>query len=582
MVLIVVPMYIDVVPNRNSPPAVLLRESFREGREVRKRTLANLSALPMEQVELLRRSLKGERFYSIEQLFRVVRNTAHGHVEAVLGTIKRLGLDKIISAEASRQRDLVIGMIAERLIYPCSKLATVRQWHMTTLAEQLGVEDADEDDLYEAMDWLLERKERIEKKLAKRHLSDGSVVLYDVTSSYYEGRLCSLAQFGHNRDGKKGRKIIVYGMMTDRQGRPVAVDVYAGNTGDPSTVTDQVGKLRKQFGIEQVVLVGDRGLLTQTQIDRLRAYPGIGWISALRARQIRELADGGSLQFSLFDEQNLAEIRDPQYPGERLVVCYNPILAEERSRKRQALLEATEKSLEKIARQVARRNKKPMDKAAIGLKVGRVLHRYKMGKHFSISIQKGSFRYDRREESIRREEELDGIYVIRTSESVERFSAEDVVRKYKSLADVERAFRCLKGLDILVRPIRHWNDDRVRAHIFLCLLAYYVEWHMRKALAPLLFDDEEREQLRGQRDPVAPAKPSKSAKRKKSLKTTEDGFPVHSFDTLLAELGTRCRNLCQAKEDRSGATFSLLTEPTALQNKALQLLGLYPVNAKTE
>jgi len=573
-------MYIDVVPNRDSPPAILLRESFREGRKVRKRTLANLSALPMEQVELLRRSLKGERFYSIEQLFRVVRNIAHGHVEAVLGTIKRLGLEKIISPEASRQRDLVIGMIAERLIYPCSKLATVRQWHMTTLAEELGVEDADEDDLYEAMDWLLDRKERIEKKLAKRHLSDGSVVLYDVTSSYYEGRLCSLAQFGHNRDGKKGRKIIVYGMMTDRQGRPVAVDVYAGNTGDPSTVTDQVGKLRKQFGIEQVVLVGDRGLLTQTQIDRLRAYPGIGWISALRARQIRELADGGGLQFSLFDEQNLAEIRDPQYPGERLVVCYNPILAEERSRKRQALLEATEKTLEKIARQVARRNKKPMDKAAIGLKVGRVLHCYKMGKHFSISIQKGSFRYDRREESIRREEELDGIYVIRTSESVERFSAEDVVRKYKSLADVERAFRCLKGLDILVRPIRHRNEDRVRAHIFLCLLAYYVEWHMRKALAPLLFDDEEREQLRRQRDPVAPAKPSKSAKRKKTLKKTEDGFPVHSFDTLLAELGTRCRNLCQAKEDHSGATFAMLTEPSPLQKKALHLLGLYPVNGR--
>lgn len=575
-------MYIDVVPNRNSPPAVLLRESFREGRKVRKRTLANLSALPMEQVELLRRSLKGERFYSIEQLFRVVRNIAHGHVEAVLGTIKRLGLDRIISSEASRQRDLVIGMIAERLIYPCSKLATVRQWHTTTLADQLGVEDADEDDLYEAMDWLLERKERIEKKLAKRHLADGSVVLYDVTSSYYEGHLCSLAQFGHNRDGKKGRTIIVYGVMTDRQGRPVAVDVYAGDTGDPSTVVDQVGKLRKQFGIEQVVLVGDRGLLTQTQIDRLRACPGIGWISALRSRQIRELADAGNLQFSLFDEQNLAEIRDPQYPGERLVVCYNPILAEERRRKRQALLEATEKSLEKIVRQVARRNKKPMGKAAIGLKVGRVLHRYKVGKHFSISIQKGSFCYHRREESIRREEELDGIYVIRTSEPVERFSAEEVVRKYKSLAEVERAFRCLKGLDILVRPIRHWNDDRVRAHIFLCLLAYYVEWHMRKALAPLLFDDEEREELRRQRDPVAPAKPSKSAKSKKRQKTTEDGFPVHSFDTLLAELGTRCRNLCRAKKDPSGATFSMLTEPTPLQKKALQLLCLYPVNGKIE
>jgi hypothetical protein len=552
----------------------LLRRSYREGGTVKHDTLGNLSHLPLETIDLIRRSLAGETFVSTKDRFAIERNLPHGHVEAVLGTIKKLGLDGLISSTVSWERSLVVGMIAARLLFPCSKLATVRRWCSTTLAEELDVVDATEDDLYEAMDWLLVRQGRIEKKLAKRHLQEGAVVLYDVTSSYYEGRRCSLAQFGHNRDGKKGRKIIVYGVMTDMEGRPVGLDVYPGHTGDPSTVADQAEKLVNWFGLKHVVLVGDRGMLTQAQINKLQLRPGIGWISALRSDQIRQLADRGSIQMSLFDECNLAEIQDPQYPGERLVVCYNPLLAEERTRKREDLLEATEKALDKIALEARRRKRKPLGKAELGLKIGRVLHRHKMGKHFSLSIQEGSFTYKRREASIQRERELDGIYVIRTSEPTKRFSAEDVVRKYKSLSEVERVFRCLKGLDILVRPIRHWNDERVRAHIFICLLAYYVEWHMRKALRPLLFEDEERDGQKAHREPVAPAKASSSAQAKKASKMTVDGTPVHSFDSLLAELGTRCRNRCRIPMAPEQQTFHMLTEATNFQRKALGLLQL--------
>jgi len=552
----------------------LLRRSYREGGKVKHDTLGNLSHLPLETIDLIRRSLAGEKFVSTDDRFVIERNIPHGHVEAVLGTMRKLGLDRIISSTASRQRDLVLGMIAERLIHPCSKLATVRRWRSTSLAEELDLLDATEDDLYEAMDWLLARQGRIEKKLAKRHLEERAIVLYDVSSSYYEGRRCSLARFGHNRDKKKGRKIIVYGVMTDAEGRPVGLDVYPGDRGDSTTVTDQVEKLRNRFGLKQVVLVGDRGMLTQAQIDKLRKRPGIGWISALRAKQIRQLADSGSLQMSLFDEYDLAEIQDPQYPGERLVVCYNPLLAEERGRKRQELLEATEKGLDKISLEVSRRKRKPLDKAEMGLKIGRVLYRYKMGKHFSLSIKQGSFTYERRHESIQREEELDGIYVIRTSESARRFPPEDVVRTYKSLSEVERAFRSLKGMDILVRPIRHWNDDRVRAHIFICLLAYYVEWHMRKALRPLLFEDEQKDKDRKRRDPVAPAKPSPSVQAKKATKMAQDGTPLHSFDTLMAELGTRCRNRCRVPESTEEHTFYTVTQATDFQRKALSLLRL--------
>ena len=570
-------MYIETVPNRNSRPAILLREGWREGKKIRKRTIANLTNWPNEKVEALRRLLKGERMVGVTESFLIERSLPHGHVEAVVGTIKKIGLDKVISSQRCRARDLVVAMISERLLNPCSKLATTRLWHTSTLAEELEVADADEDELYDAMDWLLGRQKRIEKKLAARHLSEGDLVFYDVSSSYYEGRKCPLAFFGHDRDGKKGKLIIVYGLLTDREGRPVAVEVYPGNTGDPTTVPDQIDKLRNRFGFQRVVLVGDRGMLTQTQIDKLKEYPGIGWISALRFRAIRKLANDGNLQMSLFDEQNLAEISSAEFPGERLIACYNPLLAGERKRKREKLLAATEKELEKIVRQVARRTKTPLNKVEIGKKVGKVINRFKVGKHFKVVIEEGAFSFKRDEERIRRESELDGIYVIRTNESENRISAEDTVRSYKNLEKVESAFRCMKGLDLLIRPIFHRTEDHVKAHIFLCMLAYYVEWHMRQALAPLLFQDEKLDEHRRERDPVKPAQPSEFIKRKKTVRLTPDGFKIQSFRTLLAELATRCRNKCRLKHDHTGPAFYQVTEATHLQKRAFQLLGLFPV-----
>ena len=567
-------MYIERVPNRGSRPAILLRSGWREGGQIRKRTLANLTDWPLEKIEALRRLLKNEPLVSPREAFEVERTTPHGHVEAVLGTLRRLELDTRIASKPSRQRALVLGMIAEQVLHPCSKLAATRLWHTTTLAEELAIADADEDELYEAMDWLLARQARIEQKLAARHLAEGSQVLYDVSSSYYEGRTCPLAEFGHDRDGKHGKPIIVYGVLADREGRPIAVQVYPGHTGDPTTVPDQVKRLRERFGLEWVVLVGDRGMLTQTQIERLREHPGLGWISALRFEAVRRLADQGSLQLSLFDRPHLLEITSPDFPGERLIACYNPLLAEERRRKRQALLAATEDSLERIAREVARRTRTPLSAAEIGQKVGRVLHRYKMGKHFEREIAAGVFRSRRKEESIQREAALDGLYIVRTSEPAERLSADDAVRSYKNLAQVERIFRGLKGLELLIRPIRHREARRVRAHIFLCLLAYYVEWHMRQALAPLLFEDEQLASDRAKRHPVAKATPSVSAQRKKIERTTPDGWPVHSFRTLLAALATRCRNRCRVKSDPEGPTFEQITPPNPLQERALQLLGL--------
>jgi len=567
-------MYIDTVPNRNSPPAILLRESWREGKITRKRTVANITHWPPDQIEALRRVLKGDTLVEPKEAFEIERNLPHGHIAAVLGTIKQLQLDRIIASKRSRQRDLVVAMIAERLIHPCSKLATTRLWHTTTLAQQLAVEDADEEELYDALDWLLARQRGIEKRLAARHLCEGSLVLYDVTSSYYEGRCCPLACPGHDRDNQGGHSIIVYGVLTDEGGRPVAVQVYPGNTGDPTTVPDQVDKLRDRFGLARVVLVGDRGMLTETRIEKLKEHPGVGWISALRSTAVRQLADEGSLQMSLFDQKDLAEIRSAEFPGERLVACYNPLLAAQRRRKRQELLAATEKGLAAIAREVARRTKKPLTDGEIGQKVGRVINRFKMAKHFSVSIADGVFSYARKEESILREGHLDGIYVIRTSEPVQRITAEDTVRAYKSLAQVERAFRTFKGVDLLVRPIYHRTEDHVRAHILLCLLAYYVEWHMRRALAPILFDDEELPQQRKTRHPVKPAVASASAKSKKLLRRTPDGLEVHSFETLLVELGTHCRNLCRIKTDPNAPTFYQLTKPTALQAKAFELLRL--------
>ena len=552
----------------------LLRRSVRVGRQVKHETLGNLSHLPEPLIDLIRRSLAGESFVPAAEAFRGDRSLPHGHVEAVLGTLRRLGLDRLIAARRSRQRDLVVALIAERLLHPGSKLATTRCWHHSTLAQQLEVEDADENDLYQALDWLLGRQRRLENKLAQRHLEEGATVLYDVSSSYYEGQHCPLAAFGHSRDGKKGKPIIVYGVLCDRDGRPLAVDVYPGNTGDPATLPEQVEKLRQRFGLARVVLVGDRGLLTQTQIEHLQQHPGLGWISALRSAAIRQLVDDGHLQPSLFDERQLAEITSPDYPGERLIACYNPLLADQRRRKREELLAATEKELERIAAAVVRRKRKPLLAAEIGLKLGRVLNRYKVGKHFETKIAAGVFQWARREESIEREAALDGIYVIRTSEQPARLSAADTVRCYKSLAQVERAFRCWKGVDLRVRPIYHRIPDRVRAHIFVCLLAYYVEWHLRQALAPLLFEDEHLEADRRRRDPVAPAQPSAAARRKKATKRTAEGLPVQSFSTLLAELATRCQNTCRVASAAPQASFQQLTVPPPLQKRAFELLGL--------
>lgn len=502
----------------------------------------------------------------------VVRRRLYGLL-LIAAESGRLGLETLLASKPGRERDLVVAMIVERLLHPSSKLATTRLWHTTTAAEELNVADATEDDLYQALDWLLARQSRVEKKLAARHLPSGSLVLYDVSSSYYEGHTCPLARHGHDRDGKKGLPIIVCGLLTDSAGRPVAVDVYPGNTGDPTTIPGQVEKLRERFGLSRVVLVGDRGMLTEPQLDKLKQHPGLGWISALRGPAIRELVDGGSLQLSLFDQQNLAEISSPDYPGERLVACFNPLLAEERRRKRQELIEATEKKLNRIAAEVNRRKQKILSAAEIALKAGKVLNRYKVAKHFSLTITDGVFGWERRQDSIRRESELDGVYVVRTSEPKRRCSAEDAVRRYKSLAQVERAFRTLKGLDLRIRPIHLRTEDHVRAHIFLCMLALYVEWQMRKDLAPLLFD-EQLDQDRKHRDPVLPAECSASAKAKKLDRVAADGFPVHSFNTLLSELATRCRNNCRIPSAPNNTAFQQVTEATPLQARALQLLGL--------
>ena len=428
---------------------------------------------------------------------------------------------------------------------------------------------------------LFRSQSAIEAALAKKHLSEGGLVLYDLTSTYFEGRHCELARLGHSRDDKSGKLQIVFGLLTNADGCPVAVEVWEGNTADPKTIADQVKKLRESFGLKRVVLVGDRGMLTQPQIDKLKQHPGLGWITALTSTAIRGLVEQGALQLSLLDEKNLAEITAPDYPGERLMVCHNPVLGEERRRKREALLEATEKSLEKISKEVARRTKKPLTAAEIGLKVGKVLGRYKMGKHLECKIGEGSFVWSRRGQSIEQEEKLDGIYVLRTSEPVERLSAEDTVRSYKSLAEVERAFRCLKGIDLLVRPIRHRTEDRVPAHIFLCVLAYYVEWHLRRAWAPLLFEEEERSEERKRRDPIRTAQPSASVQRKKSSHQTPDDLPVHSFESLLKELASRARVTYALKsensEEKTDLTFRQVPEPTLLQARAYELVRMFSV-----
>ncbi len=552
----------------------LLRRSVRKGDSVTHETLGNLSHLPDHLIDLIKRSLKGETFVPAFDAFKITRSLPHGHVEAVLMMIRKLGLDEVIASEPSRRRDLVVAMIAERLVFPSSKLANTRHWNDTTLADEFSVADATENQLYDAMDWLLERQSAIEKKLAKRHLSDGALVLYDVTSSYYEGKTCPLARFGHDRDGKTGLAIIVYGALTDADGRPIAVQVYPGNTGDPKTVPDQVETLTKRFGLSRVVLVGDRGMLTQTQIDVLKKHPGLGWISALRSGSIRRLLADGLLVKDDLRAQRLAEITSPEFPGERLVACYNPQLAEQRRQKRLDLLAATGAELTKLAASVARATGRPETAAEIGVRAGKIINHYKMAKHFSLTIRDGHLGWARKADAITNEERLDGIYVIRTSEPAGRLTAADGVRSYKRLALVEQAFRTLKGVDLLVRPIHHRTADRVRAHILLCLLAYYVEWHLRQAWEPLLFEDEELAVDRRHRDPVAPARPSESARRKKKTHMTPAGLPVHSFRTLMAHLGTRSRNTCIVSADPNHTPFHQVTEADALQAEALRLIRM--------
>jgi len=567
-------MYIAKVPNRNSPPAYLLRESYRENGKVKNRTLANLSALPIAQIEAIRRVLKGEKLLPAEEAFQIHRSTPHGHAVAVMGTAKRLGLDRMLAARRNRQRDLAMAMIVARVLNPGSKLATARglsqQTRSSTLGEMLALDHVDEDELYEAMDWLVQRQPSIEKRLARKHLHNGSLVLYDLSSSYYTGRCCSLAKYGHNRDGKRGVPQINYGLLCDRNGCPVATEVFEGNTADPATVSTQIAKLQKRFGLARVVLVGDRGMLTSARIrEELADVEGLDWITALRSESIRKLIDSGDVDRSLFDERDLAEITSPLFPGERLVVCRNPLLADERARKREALLEATEKELDKIVA-ATRRAKRPLKgKESIGLRVGKVINKRKVGKHFVLTIEDDRFAYDRDEAKIAAETALDGLYVIRTSLDADEMTAEKTVATYKSLSTVERAFRSLKTVDLKIRPIHHRLADRVRAHVFLCMLAYYVEWHMRRALAPLLFDDDDRPQRESKRKSVvSPAQRSDSAERKDRTKQTPAGQPVHSFRTLLDDLATLTDN-----HVRSGdATFDLLATPTDLQSRALRLL----------
>jgi transposase len=555
----------------------LLRQSYRQDGQVKHRTLGNISHLPQRLIDMVRRSLQGEVFVAADQTVRTLQSKPHGHVEAVLATFDQLDLEGLLASRSSRQRSLVLALIAQRLLFPCSKLASLRYWQSTTLADELEVGDATTTELYQALDWLVDRQQDIERKLAKRHLQEGGVVLYDVSSSYYEGRTCPLAHYGHDRDGKKGLPIIVYGLLTDPRGRPVAVDVYPGNTGDPATVPDQIVKVRDKFALKRVILVGDRGMLTSTQIGYLRQYPGLGWISALRSEAIAELLGKGLLKRQTFADVTLAEITSPDFPDERLVACYNATLAKERTEKRQRLLAATQANLDKLVAEVQRRTKKPLKAADIGLKAGKVIGRHKMAKHFHLEIADGSFKYSRDEAAIKQEEQLDGIYVIRTSEKAEDLQAAECVRTYKGLAVVERAFRCLKGLDLLVRPIRHRVEPRVRAHVLLCMLAYYVEWHMRQALKALLYEDEELEEHRRSRDPVKPAEASKSAQAKKKTHKTAGGLVAHDFRSLMAHLGTRSRVTFQVEAEGSSATFCQLSQPDEIQTEALRLLRKLPV-----
>ncbi len=563
-------MYIATVPNRGSPPAILLREGYRQGGHVKTRTLANLSKLPPEAVAALRQVLKGETLVRAHDAFEAVASLHHGHVQAVLDAMRRLGFANLVASRPSRQRHLVLAMVAARLLEPDSKLGTTRWWNLTTLPTLLGVSDADEDELYAALDWLLKRQPLIEKKLAARHLHNDAMALYDLSSSYFEGVTCPLAALGHNRDGKKGKLQVNYGLLTDTRGIPVAVSVFKGNTGDPKTLLPQVDRVRKEFRLERFVLVGDRGMITQKQVDALRPLDGIDWVAALRPEAIRKLLEEGALQLGLFDERNLFELTHPDFPAERLVACRNPELAQRRAHKRTSLLEATAEELEKVRRMVERGRLRGQDH--IGVRVGKVVNKYKVAKHFKLSIEDARFDFAIDRDKVAAEAALDGIYVIRTSLPEDRMSADDAVRSYKRLSHVERAFRSFKTMDLQLRPIHHRLEPRVRAHIFLCMLAYYVMWHMLQAWRPLLFCDEDL-QAKATQDPVAPAERSESALHKVHSKTLDDGSEVHSFHTLLKQLSGIVRNVCRIPGAPPDApTFDVVTTPSAKQRRAYQLL----------
>jgi transposase len=563
-------MHVHVVPNRGSPATVLLRESYREGSKVAKRTLANLSSLSPAQIEAIRAALRGEALQPLAQAFEITQSRSHGHVQGVALAMQRVGVASLLGSKPCRERELVLAMVAARIVAPHTKLATTRWWHTTTLAEDFGVADTNEDDLYAAMDWLLARQERVQTKLAARHLGAGGLVLYDLSSSYFEGSTCPLAKLGYSRDGRRGLLQVNYGLLTDARGCPVAVSVHEGNVADSSTLMPELKRLREEFGVERLVMVGDRGMISNKAIDELRETEGIAWITALKSVSIRALVEQGHLQLDLFDQRNLLELSSPDYPGERLVACRNPQLAKLRTHKREELLAATERNLEKIKARVDAGKLAGQDE--IGLRVGKLVNQYKVAKHFELAIGNTSFTFARKLQGIAAEATLDGLYIIRTSVAAEQMDAADCVRNYKALANVERAFRSLKTIDLKVRPIHHRTADRVRAHIFLCMLAYYVEWHMREAWRELMFADTEQE-AKATRDPVAPARRSKAAQIKAARHTLEDGTPAHSFSTLMAELGTIVRNSCRTpKAAHHAPTFEVLTTPNAKQQRAFELL----------
>lgn len=573
-------MYIERVPNRNSPPAVLLRESYREGKKVRKRTLANLSKLPDTAIDGLQVLLKGgQAIESLPEAFKIVRSRPHGHVAAVLGTLRNLGLHSLINETQTREARLVIAMIVARIIDPRSKLATARGLSEETCCSSLGeilkLSGVDEDEFYQAMDWLLEKQVSIENALAAKYLESGALVLYDVSSSYFEGKKCALAQYGYNRDGKRGKLQIVFGLLCNREGCPIAIEVFEGKTSDSKTFTKQIKKLQERFGIKQVIWVGDRGIISSTTIKQeLKTAEAGDWIGAMRSSQIRSLVEQSYIQLSLFDQQNIAEISAADYPNERLIACRNPLLAAERKKTREALLKATEKELEKIVVATTRKRCRLTGESDIGVKVGKVLNRYQVGKHFKIHITADSFSYERNQQSIENEAALDGLYVIRTSVAPEVLSANETVKTYKSLSQVEQAFRSLKTVDLKIRPIYHYNTDRVKAHVFLCMLAYYVEWHMRSSLAPMLFDEDDWEAAEKLSNSVVRAQYSEPTQAKARTKRTPDNLPVHSFQTLLADLATIVKNKIQSTLTGSSFVFEKITEPTPLQQKALALLGV--------